>query len=141
MDELTNETRKRLLRISQAVRREAAGLRVTTAQGAVLSLLSGGPMGIGELARAEGVQPPTMTQLVNRMEAAGWVVRSGPARRGSTVQITAVGRRVAADVCESRNKLLAERMAGLTAEDREALRAVLPVFDKMFGAPVSSSNP
>lgn len=83
MGELTDETRKRLLRISQAVRRDAAALPVTTAQGAVLSLLRAGPMGVGELARAEGVQPPTMTQVINRMEAAGWVTRSGPARKGA----------------------------------------------------------
>ncbi|GLV75722.1 MarR family winged helix-turn-helix transcriptional regulator [Streptomyces hygroscopicus] len=141
MDELTDETRKRLLRISQAIRRDAAGLPVTTAQGAVLSLLGGGPMSVGELARAEGVQPPSMTQLVNRMEAAGWVARSGPARKGSTVRITALGRRIAADVCKSRNELLDERMAELTAEDREALLAVLPVFDKMFGPPVPGAAP
>jgi DNA-binding MarR family transcriptional regulator len=137
MGELTDETRKRLLRISQAVRRDAAALPVTTAQGAVLSLLRGGPMGVGELARAEGVQPPTMTQIINRMEAAGWVTRSGPARKGGTVQITDLGRRIAADVRDSRNRLLDERMAELIPQDREALLAALPVFDKMFGAPVA----
>lgn len=140
MDELTDEIRKRLLRISQAVRRDAAGLPVTTAQGAVLSLLGGGPRSVGELARAEGVQPPTMTQLVNRMEAAGWVERSGPARKGSVVQITALGRRVAEDVRRTRNELMGERMADLTRQDREALLAALPVFDKMFGAPGSDTR-
>ncbi|MGY6023551.1 MarR family winged helix-turn-helix transcriptional regulator [Streptomyces spinosirectus] len=137
MDELTDETRKRLLRIGQAVRRDAADLPVTTAQGSALSLLSGGAMSVGQLAHAEGVQPPTMTQLVNRMEAAGWVTRSGPARKGSTVQITATGRQLVEDVRARRNGLLAERMAALTPEDREALRAVLPVFDKIFGPPLS----
>ncbi|MFI6658687.1 MarR family winged helix-turn-helix transcriptional regulator [Streptomyces sp. NPDC050523] len=137
MDELTDETRKRLLRIGQAVRRDAADLPVTTAQGSALSLLSGGAMSVGQLAHAEGVQPPTMTQLVNRMEAAGWVSRSGPARKGSTVQITATGRQLVEDVRARRNGLLAERMAALTPEDREALRAVLPVFDKIFGPPLS----
>jgi len=137
MDELTDETRKRLLRIGQAVRRDAADLPVTTAQGSALSLLSGGAMSVGQLAHAEGVQPPTMTQLVNRMEAAGWVSRSGPARKGSTVEITATGRQLVEDVRARRNGLLAERMAALTPEDREALRAVLPVFDKIFGPPLS----
>lgn len=78
-----------------------------------------------------------MTQLINRMVTAGWVARSGPARKGSTVQITALGRRVAADVRRSRNKLVGERMAELTTQEREALLAALPVFDKMFGAPAS----
>ncbi|MFI9781620.1 MarR family winged helix-turn-helix transcriptional regulator [Streptomyces sp. NPDC051956] len=134
---MTDKVRKRLLRISQAIRRDAAGLPVTTAQGAVLSLLSNGPMSIGELARAEGVRPPSMTQIINRMEAAEWVARSGPARKGSTVHITALGRRVAEDVRNGRNKILGERMADLTPRDREALLAALPVFDKMFGAPAS----
>ena len=137
MDELTDETRKRLLRIGQAVRRDAADLPVTTAQGSALSLLSGGAMSVGQLAHAEGVQPPTMTQLVNRMEAAGWVSRSGRARKGSTVEITATGRQLVEDVRARRNGLLAERMAALTPDERAALRAVLPVFDKIFGPPLS----
>jgi DNA-binding MarR family transcriptional regulator len=136
-DKLTDEARKRLLRIGQAIRRDAASLPVTTAQGSALSLLSGGAMTVGQLAQAEGVQPPTMTQLVNRMEAAGWVTRSGPARKGSTVQITALGEQVAEDVRASRNRLLAQRMAELTPREREALEAALPVFDKMFGPPLS----
>jgi DNA-binding MarR family transcriptional regulator len=140
-DELTDETRKRLLRIGQAIRRDAASLPVTTAQGSALSLLSGGAMTVGQLAQAEGVQPPTMTQLVNRMEAAGWVTRSGPARKGSTVQITALGEQVAEDVRASRNRLLAQRMAELTPREREALEAALPVFDKMFGPPLSPPRP
>ena len=72
-------------RIAAALmRRDSQQLVVTTTQGAVLSLLRGnGPLGVGELARAEGVRPPTMTQIINRMEQLGWVARTGPAVRGS----------------------------------------------------------
>jgi predicted MarR family transcription regulator len=69
------------------------------------------------------------------------VTRSGPARKGSTVQITALGEQVAEDVRASRNRLLAQRMTELTPREREALEAALPVFDKMFGPPLSPPRP
>lgn len=135
-DELVDEVRKRLMRVSQATRRDSAGLAVTPAQGAVLSLLRGGPLTVGELARAEGLRPPTMTQMLHRMAAAGWVERREGAGRGRLVRITAAGRRVAERVRADRNALLADRMASLTPDERAALAAALPALDAMFGAPV-----
>lgn len=134
--DLAAELRPRFLRISQAMRRDTQGLTVTITQGAVLSLLRGGPRGVGELARAEGIRPPSMTQIVNRMMELGWVTRTGPAVRGSQVEITELGQKVWADVTRERVALLAERMDALSAEDRHTLAAALPVLDKLFGPPI-----
>ncbi|GHJ37493.1 MarR family winged helix-turn-helix transcriptional regulator [Streptomyces sp. TS71-3] len=129
--------RPRFLRISQAMRRDTQGLAVTITQGAVLSLLRAGPCGVGELARAEGVRPPSMTQIVNRMIELGWVTRSGPAVRGSQVEITELGQKVWADVTRERVALLAARVEALSADDQRTLRAALPVLDRLFGPPIS----
>ncbi|WP_189938102.1 MarR family winged helix-turn-helix transcriptional regulator [Streptomyces sulfonofaciens] len=134
---LAAEWRPRFLRISQAMRRDTQGLAVTITQGAVLSLLRGGPRSVGELARAEGIRPPSMTQIINRMVELGWVARSGPAVRGSHVEITELGNKVWADVTRERVALLAERMDALSDGDRRTLRAALPVLDKLFGPPIS----
>jgi len=134
-EELADQLRPRLLRLSQAMRRDTQRLPVSIAQGAVLSLLHRGPQSVGDLARAEGVRPPSMTQIVNRMEELGWVSRSGAAVRGSQVEITALGRTISAQVNRERIALLAERVDGLSAEERDVLRAALPVLDRMFGPP------
>lgn len=134
---LAQQLRPRFLRIGQAMRRDTQQLPVTIAQGAVLSLLRGGPRSVGELARAEGVRPPSMTQLVNRMEQLGWVTRTGPAVRGSRAEITDLGRAVAADVDARRVEMISERLRGLSPAERSALRAVLPVLDEIFGKPMT----
>ena len=48
---------------------------------ALALLVLGGPRRLGELASAERVRPPTMSRLVDAMEADGWVMRvPDPAR-------------------------------------------------------------
>lgn len=132
---LARQLRPRLMRIGQAMRRDNQELSVTSAQGAVLSMLRGGPLGVGELARAEGVRPPSMTQLINRMEQLGWVTRTGPAVRGSQTELTDLGRAVAADINQRRVELIAQRLRSLGPAELAALDAVLPVFDELFGKP------
>lgn len=135
--DLIEQALRRFLVLGQAMRRDAETLPVSVAQSAVLSRLRGGPKTVGELATAEGVRAPSMTQIINRMEEAGWVTRSEGQVRGRMVQITEAGRSVAVAVREERAARLARRCEGLTADDLAALEAVLPVLDRIFGDPLS----
>ena len=128
---------RRFLVVGQAMRRDAETLPVSVAQSAVLSRLRGEPKTVGELASAEGVRAPSMTQIINRMEEAGWVTRSEGPVRGRMVQITEAGRSVAIAVREERAARLARRCEGLSADDFAALEAALPVLDRIFGDPLS----
>jgi len=67
--------------------RADAGTGLTRARLSALALLVlGGPRTLGELAAAEHVRPPTMTRLVQAMEADGLVVRRpNPGDRRSVV--------------------------------------------------------
>jgi DNA-binding MarR family transcriptional regulator len=133
--DLIERALRRFLVLSQAMRRDSETLLVSTAQGAVLSRLRGGPKTVGELAATEGVRAPSMTQIINRMEEAGWVARSEGPVRGRAVQITEAGLAVAVAVRQERTARLAERCQGLSADDLEVLEAVLPVLDRIFGPP------
>jgi DNA-binding MarR family transcriptional regulator len=135
--DLIDRALRRFLVLGQAMRRDAETLPVSVAQSAVLSRLRGGPKTVGELASAEGVRAPSMTQIINRMEEAGWVTRSEGPVRGRMVQITEAGQAVSAAVREERRARLARRCEGLSAEDLAALEAVLPVLDQIFGDPLS----
>ncbi len=135
--DLIERALRRFLVIGQAMRRDAETLPVSVAQSAVLSRLRGGPKTVGELATAEGVRAPSMTQIINRMEEAGWVTRSEGPVRGRAVRITEAGEAVALAVREERVVRLSKRFDGLSPGDLAALEAVLPVLDRIFGDPLS----
>jgi DNA-binding MarR family transcriptional regulator len=70
--------------------RADAGAGLTRARLSALALLVlGGPRTLGELAAAEHVRPPTMTRLVQAMEADGLVAREKNPRDGRSVVIAA----------------------------------------------------
>ena len=135
--DLIDRALRRFLVLGQAMRRDAETLPVSVAQSAVLSRLRDGPKTVGELAAAEGVRAPSMTQIINRMEEAGWVTRSAGPVRGRSVQITEAGVAVSAAVREERSARLAKRLDGLSADDLAVLEAALPVLDRIFGSPLS----
>lgn len=132
--ELVDQLRPRLLRISQALRRETKQLPITRAQSAVLNLLLlGKPMRLSDLARAEAVTLPTMTQVINRMESSGWVTRmSRPGTYNNLIEITDEGRRIAAEASELRNAALSRRLKHLSPEETQLLWSLFPIIDKMF---------
>jgi DNA-binding MarR family transcriptional regulator len=134
--DLIDRALRRFLVLGQAMRRDAETLPVSVAQSAVLSRLRDAPKTVGELAAAEGVRAPSMTQIINRMEEAGWVSRSQGPVRGRTVRITEAGLAVAVAVREERTARLARRCGGLSAGDLAALEAALPVLDQIFGDPL-----
>ena len=79
------------------VRREDPATGVPPAQLSALSVLVfGGPRTLGELAAAEQVRPPTMTRIVQALEAEGLVRRESDPRDGRVQRLsaTAKGRRV-----------------------------------------------
>jgi len=76
--------------------RADAGTGLTRARLSALALLVlGGPRTLGELAAAEHVRPPTMTRLVQAMEADGLVVRRPNPDDGRSVLIEATAGGVA----------------------------------------------
>ena len=91
---------------------------------------------IGELAQAEGVQPPSMTRTVTCLEDGGYVARQPHATDGRQVVVTVTDRgreTVLADRAR-RDAWLARRLTELTAHERQALRAAAPILEKLATA-------
>ena len=99
----------------------------------------GGPVTLGQLARAEQVRPPTMTRIVTGLERAGLVTRVGDEtdRRLTRIQATAKGQRVMAAGRERRVRLLTEAVQVL---DDSAL-AKLDQGVQLFKEVIASMNP
>ena len=113
------------------VRREDPATGVPPAQLSALSVLAfGGPRTLGELAAAEQVRPPTMTRIVQALEAAGLVRRARDPHdaRVQRLHATAKGRRVMQRGRERRVANLATLLDRLSPEQiarvNEAARLV-----------------
>jgi DNA-binding MarR family transcriptional regulator len=77
----------------------------------------GGPLTLGQLARAEQVKPPTMTRIVTGLEKEGLVRRQGDARdkRLTKIRATAKGAKVLTAGRARRVELLARAVERLGA--------------------------
>jgi DNA-binding MarR family transcriptional regulator len=79
----------------------------------------GGPLTLGQLARAEQVKPPTMTRIVTGLEKDGLVRRQGDARdkRLTKIRATAKGAKVLTAGRARRVELLARAVERLGAKE------------------------
>ncbi len=122
-----------------AVADQRAG--VTGPRLSVLSVLvlGGGPRTLGALAAAEHVRPPTMTRLVQAMEAEGLVARAASPHdaRATLIRATAAGARVLRQARVRRLATLRGLLTALTAGDlrqvERAVRILQPVVAKGGG--------
>jgi DNA-binding MarR family transcriptional regulator len=126
------------IRLLRRLRAEDAASGVSAPRLSALSVLVfGGPHTIGELAAAEQVRPPTISRLVRDLERDGLVERAGDPddARVQRVRASAAGRALLAAGRARRVERLAASVAELTAEERAALAAALPLLERLAAAP------
>jgi DNA-binding MarR family transcriptional regulator len=102
----------------------------------VLAVLnSDGPRTLRALAESEHVQAPSMTRIVNALADQGFVTRTAHPDDGRQVQveITAAGKDVLAEARSQRTAWLAQRVAGLSEEDRLILSRAARIMQEMSG--------
>jgi len=129
--ELAAELRPALLRLTRGIRNQRVDVSVTLAQLSVLvTLKNAGPLGAGELASRERVQPPTMTKILGKLEERGFVQRQGNPndKRQAILTITKSGEELLASERRLRNSWLAHQLDGLSVEEQQQLHAVVPLL-------------
>ncbi|WP_244941849.1 MarR family winged helix-turn-helix transcriptional regulator [Streptomyces rubrogriseus] len=110
------------------VRQSARTGGLSTAASSTLARLSReGPQRLTELARAEGVSQPNMTQLVTRLERAGLARRAADASdgRGVLVAVTSTGVEVLDRRRAERALALRQLMEDMTGPERQATTTAL----------------
>ena len=128
---LAEHVRLTLVRLGRRLRHnDPPGLSVTL-YSALAVLADHGELAIGELAEAERVPSSAATRIVDKLEAAGWVVRQPNQRdrRGVNLTITVSGRRQVEDRRQLATAWLAARLAGLTRPQRLVLADALAILD------------
>ena len=115
------------------VRREDPATGVPPAQLSALSVLVfGGPRTLGELATAEQVRPPTMTRIVQGLDAEGLVRRARDPGDARVVRLhaTAKGRRVMQRGRERRVEQLAALLDRLERDEIEHVREAAALVER-----------
>ncbi|WP_129839954.1 MarR family transcriptional regulator [Streptomyces sp. RFCAC02] len=104
-----------------------------TAAATLAALDHGGPRRLTELATGQGVTQPAMSQLVSRLQDAGYADRAPDPTDGRVVLvgITDAGRDLLARRRDRRAELLGVLLDRLTPEERAALRAALPAVERL----------
>jgi DNA-binding MarR family transcriptional regulator len=119
------------------MRRNSPHPELSLGQLAALRTLEGhGPLSPGELAVHEKVQPPSVTKMLARLEELGYVSRAPHAadRRQVVVTIAPAGRALLEDDRRQRDAWIAHRLHALAPDEVAALRAALPVIEKLSRA-------
>jgi DNA-binding MarR family transcriptional regulator len=132
--ELAALLRPALLRLTRLVRNQRVDTSVTLTQlSAMGALFKNGAMSAGELAAYERVQPPSMSKVLANLEERGLVRRDQhPAdRRQAILEITDEGRQLLDSERGARDAWLTRKLTALTAAERDLLRRVVPILDKL----------
>ncbi|MEV7148849.1 MarR family transcriptional regulator [Streptomyces sp. NPDC093084] len=134
MESAAGSSEQLMIAVEQLVRHvrhsATAGGLSTAASSALARLGREGPLRLTELARAEGVSQPGMTQLVGRLERAGLVARGADRTdgRGVLVEITPTGLAVFRQRRAERADALQELIEELTEPEQRAVRLALPAL-------------
>ncbi|MFN3945359.1 MAG: MarR family winged helix-turn-helix transcriptional regulator [Allosphingosinicella sp.] len=134
--ELATRLHSASIRLLRGLRREDAAAGLSAPRLSALSVVVfAGPLSLAELAAAEQVKPPTMSRIVDALEAAGLVVRGAKPgdRRSIRIEATMEGRRVLEEGRARRVRALLERLEALSEEEQAALARGVALLERIAG--------
>jgi DNA-binding MarR family transcriptional regulator len=134
--DVANDLRPVLFRLTRELRKETEQLGVTGRQVTLLWLVKRSPgLTLRGLAEEEGISPPALSGHVDRLEAAGLLVRvrSEVDRRRVGLKLTPAGERLLRGVRERRTTWLADRLGVLEADELAAIEAAVAPLTRLIG--------
>ena len=132
--ELASNMRVSVMRLSRFLRYERGDHALSLTQIATLATLDRhGPLTPRELADHEKVQPPSMTRILAGLEERALIERTPHASDGRQhlVSLTKAAHDLLRDDRRRRDAWLAQRLAELTQEERDVLRAAAALLDRI----------
>jgi len=135
---LAAQVRFSTLRLARRLRQLDSGAGLSATQAAALATISReGPLTLGELATREHLTPPSITNVVGKLEALGFVKRCPDAtdRRVVRVEISAKGRKQLDSQRSARTAWLVSRLEMLSPADRHRLADAAAVIERLAEGP------
>ncbi|HXO37705.1 MAG TPA: MarR family transcriptional regulator [Candidatus Acidoferrum sp.] len=133
VEELADRLHSTAIHLLRQVRIQDAATGLAPARLSALSVLVfGGAMSLNELARAEQVRPPTMSRIVDALEAEGLVRRTvnEQDRRAVVLEATEKGTAILWQGRKRRVKFLAKHLSRLSEEERKKIEDAIKAIQK-----------
>jgi DNA-binding MarR family transcriptional regulator len=132
--DLAQDLRLSVTRLARRLRKEADAGISPSMLSALATIERGAPLTIGELAAAEGVQPPSATAVIGRLLEAGLVTRDADPLDGRVYRlgITRDGLRLLERSRSRKTAFLARRLSRLNPADRAVLSRAVPLLDELL---------
>lgn len=131
---LAGDLRIAVMRLARRLRHEREDVDLTLTQLSALAALECcGPTTPGHLAAVERVRPPSMTRVLAGLNDRGLIARTAHPSDGRQVlvAVTDDARVMLRADRERREAWLAQRLATLDADQRRALRDVVPILESL----------
>ena len=138
MERIADRLHSAAIHLLRRLRMEDEALGISAPRLSVLSVLVfAGPRRIGELARIEQVEPPTMTRLVDGLVRDGLAIREAVPddARAVLVRATAEGRRTLRLGRARRLERLSAALGDLPPDDLAALGGGVDVLERILHEP------
>jgi DNA-binding MarR family transcriptional regulator len=123
-----------LARIARSIDRQVPGDGLTRSQMWVLATVARlGPVGMGDLAEFEGINPTMLSRMVGKMVDLGLLTRVADERDGRAVRVelTEAGVAMQNKIRAERSQLFADRMSELPEEYTAQLLDALPALEAL----------
>jgi DNA-binding MarR family transcriptional regulator len=133
IEDLADRLHSTAIHLLRQVRVEDAATGIAPARLSALSVLVfGGAMSLNDLARAEQVRPPTMSRIVDALEAEGLARRTvNPQdRRAIVIEATEKGTAILWQGRKRRVKFLAKRLSRLSEAERKQIELAVQAIQK-----------
>ncbi len=127
-----------VLILARRLRHQQAGDELSPSESAVMGRVGRiGPMTPGQLAKSEHVQPPSMTRIIERLEARGFLRRDPHPddRRQVLVSRTAVGDHFVELSRQVRTAWLSQQVGKLSATDQKAIAHACAALTRLAELP------
>jgi DNA-binding MarR family transcriptional regulator len=132
--ELASIMRVSVMRLSRRLRSERPDADLSLTQIATLGTLARhGPLTPRDLAEHEKIQPPSMTRVLAHLESLGLIERTPHESDGRQhlVSLTREAQDLLKEDRRRREAWLAQRLAEMTPDERELLRAAAPLLERL----------
>lgn len=137
LTEIASSFRLAATRLVRRLRQESATGLPLSSLSALAIINMRGPLSLGALAELEGVTPPTVTRIAQRLEKDGLAERRTDPddKRIKYVQVTEEGKALLTRSRDRRNAWLAERLATLSPDDLRAMARVAELASMFVSDP------
>jgi len=137
VNELAEQLRPVVMRLSRELRREVRLLGVTAGQVSLLFAINRNPgVGVRELAAYEHISPAGMSRHVSRLVELGLLRREDDPKdaRRHGLHVTAEGQKILRQARSRRAAWLASRLRMLSVDDLEAIRGAVAPLGRLLEA-------